>query len=175
MSIPNTPPETLEIRELRGEEEARRCAELMTSCEPWITLQRTYEDALALLTDPSREICVGLVDLEIVGFAILIVKGILVGFVQTLAVAPAWRGRGIGAALMGHAENRILRDSPNVFLCVSSFNERAQGFYEHLGYRAVGELSDFIVRGHSEILMRKTTAPWSEFDRRPKGRGESER
>jgi len=27
----------------------------------------------------------------------------------------------------------------------------------------VGTLPDYIVRGHGEILMRKTRGPWSEF------------
>jgi len=60
---------------------------------------------------------------------------------------------------MGFAEERILRQSPNVFLCVSSFNHRAQTFYERLGYQRVGELPDFLVQGQAEILMRKTRGP----------------
>jgi ribosomal protein S18 acetylase RimI-like enzyme len=61
------------------------------------------------------------------------------------------------------AEQRIFRQSPNVFLCVSSFNKHAQKLYERLGYQHVGELPDFVVRGYSEILMRKTRGPLLEF------------
>jgi hypothetical protein len=32
--------------------------------------------------------------------------------------------------------------------------------YPRLGCERVGELQDFMVRGHSEILMRKTIGPW---------------
>jgi len=60
---------------------------------------------------------------------------------------------------MGFAEERILRQSPNVFLCVSSFNHRAKTFYKLLGYQRVGELPDFLVQGQVEILMRKTRGP----------------
>jgi ribosomal protein S18 acetylase RimI-like enzyme len=65
--------------------------------------------------------------------------------------------------MMRFAEERIFRQSPNVFLCVSSFNRRAQKFYERLGYACVGELTDFLVPGHSEILLRKTRGPLLAF------------
>jgi len=51
----------------------------------------------------------------------------------------------------------------NIFTRVSSFNKRAQDLYRRLGYRAVGGLKDYIVAGRSEILLRKTIGPLSEF------------
>lgn len=66
---------------------------------------------------------------------------------------------------MEFAEQRIFRDSPNVFICVSSFNDAARRLYERLGYQKVGELRDLIVPGASEHLMRKTTGAWSTFRR----------
>jgi ribosomal protein S18 acetylase RimI-like enzyme len=42
---------------------------------------------------------------------------------------------------------------------VSSFNPRARELYERLGYEFIGELKDYLVRGHSELLMRKTIGP----------------
>jgi ribosomal-protein-alanine N-acetyltransferase len=154
------------IRALAGDEEARTCARMMVSSEPWVTLGRTYEQALRILTSPTREVYVGVVDGRVAGFVVLIMQGAFVGFVQTLAVDPSLRGRGIGEALMRCAEDRILRDTPNVFLCVSSFNHGAARFYKRLGYEVVGELRDMIVRGHAEILMRKTAGPLSDFRRR---------
>jgi ribosomal protein S18 acetylase RimI-like enzyme len=153
----------LEIRAVNGDEEVRRCAALMASSEPWITLGRTAEQATAILTNPTREVYVGSVDGEFAGFVVLLMQGIFVGFVQSLAVKPELRNQGIGAALMNFAEQRILKRHPNVFLCVSSFNEGAQRFYKRLGYEIVGELKELILRGHSEILMRKTTGPFAEF------------
>jgi [ribosomal protein S18]-alanine N-acetyltransferase len=61
------------------------------------------------------------------------------------------------------AEKRILRVSPNVFMCVSSFNVGARRLYQRLGYEVVGELSNFIVQGHAEILLRKTVGPTTGF------------
>jgi ribosomal protein S18 acetylase RimI-like enzyme len=89
--------------------------------------------------------------------------GAFVGYIQTVLVAPDRRGQGIGSALLAFAEHRILQVSPNVFMCVSSFNHQARQLYSRLGYHIVGELSDYIVAGHSEILLRKTTGPLSAF------------
>jgi ribosomal-protein-alanine N-acetyltransferase len=151
------------IRRLGGTEEAEECARLMASSEPWITLRRDYDLCLRILTDPTREVHVAMVDGRMVGFTILIMRGAFVGFVQTVAVQPQWRNRGIGTALIKFAEDRIFADTPNVFMCVSSFNEGARRLYENLGYEVIGELKDLIVPGHSEILLRKTIGPASEF------------
>lgn len=156
----------VEIRRLRGTDEAQTCARLMADSEPWVTLRRTYDDSLKILSDPSREIYVAVRDAATVGFIILNMQGAFVGYIQTVCVAPEWRGESIGSILLKFAEQRILSETPNVFMCVSSFNREAQRLYERLGYEIVGELRDYIVAGHSEILLRKTVAPLTEFKRK---------
>jgi ribosomal protein S18 acetylase RimI-like enzyme len=104
-----------------------------------------------------------MVEEQIAGFTILNMHGGFIGYVQTLCVAPEWRNRGIGSKLMAFAEQRIFKETPNVFICVSSFNPKALKLYRRLGYEVVGELEDYIVAGHSEILLRKTISPLSEF------------
>ena len=153
----------LEIRRLQGTDEARKCALLMTHSEPWITLRRTDDESLKILNDSSKEIYVAVRNDELVGFIILNMKGAFVGYIQTVCIAPESRSKGIGSLLLKFAEDRILSETPNVFMCVSSFNKEAQRLYEKLGYEIVGELKDYIVSGHSEILLRKTVAPLSEF------------
>jgi ribosomal-protein-alanine N-acetyltransferase len=152
-----------EIRKLQNVDQARQCARLMSSSEPWITLRRDYDFCLRMLTDPAREVYVALLKEELVGFIMLIMRGAFVGFIQTVAVKPEWRSLGIGTALLQFAEKRIFKDMSNVFMCVSSFNDKAQRLYKRLGYQTIGELKDFIVPGHSEILLRKTIGPLSEF------------
>jgi ribosomal protein S18 acetylase RimI-like enzyme len=149
----------LQIRELQDVKEAERCAQVMCGSEPWITLRRSYDDSFKMLTDPSREIYLAVVQGQIAGFMILNMKGAFVGYIQTVCIFPEWRNKGIGTKLIDFAEERIFRDSPNVFMCVSSFNQNAQRLYERLGYRVAGELKDYIVPGHSEILLRKTIGP----------------
>jgi len=153
----------LEIRKLQGEGEARECARLMADSEPWITLRRTYDDSLQMMHDPSREIYVCFIKDELVGFAIVRMTGAFVGYIQTIGLKPEWRSKGLGRRFLEFIEQRIFKEAPNVFMCVSSFNTQAQKWYERLGYEIVGELKDYIVAGHSEILLRKTIAPLTDF------------
>jgi ribosomal-protein-alanine N-acetyltransferase len=153
----------IRIRRLEGAAEAEWCARLMSASEPWITLKRGYDDSLRLLTSPTREVYLASAGEAMVGFTILIMSGAFVGFIQTIGVTPEWRNRGVGTRLVQFAEERIFKVSPNVFMCVSSFNKDARRLYERLGYEVVGELKDLIVRGHSEILLRKTLGPATEF------------
>jgi hypothetical protein len=46
-----------------------------------------------------------------------------------------------------------------MFLCVSSFNVRARALYQRLGYALVGELTDFLLPGASELILRKRLGP----------------
>ena len=161
---------TWSIGPLEAEDDARACARLMAGSEPWLTLGRGYETSLAVLGDPSREVYLARDKGELAGFLILCMTGAFVGYIQTVLVHPDRRGQGLGSKLVEFAERRILSESPNVFMCVSSFNEDARRLYECLGYRVVGELSDYIVQGHSEILLRKTMGPLSTFKPRPLAR-----
>ena len=160
MSTANTP---ISITSLSDEEDARACARLMCSSEPWITLGRSYETSLAVVADPTREVYLARDRGGLAGFLILCMTGAFVGYIQTICVDPRCRGRGLGSTLLQFAEQRIRRTSPNIFMCVSSFNERARRLYQRHGYAVVGELTDYIVKGHSELLLRKTFGPIAPF------------
>ena len=147
------------IRRLAGDDEARACATIMATSEPWITLLRDYDSSLATVSDPNRETYVAVDSSGVVGFVILNMQGPFIGYIQSIAARADRRGDGLGSRLIAFAEERILRETPNVFLCVSSFNPRARALYERLGYETVGELKDFVVSGHSEWLLRKTVGP----------------
>jgi ribosomal protein S18 acetylase RimI-like enzyme len=157
--------EPVVVRHLQNDDEVRACARIMASSEPWVTLRRDYDASLEILRDPSREVYVAVraESSYVVGFVILIMRGAFIGYVQTIAVHEGWRGRGLGSRLIAFAESRIFRESPNVFICASSFNERARALYDRLGYEIVGELRDYVVRGHSEWLLRKSIAPLSDW------------
>ena len=156
-------PNLVVIRPLADEAEARFCAEFIAASEPWTTLGLQFDYIFQRLTDPTREIHVATVENKIVGGLVLHLTGPLNGYIQIIAVHPDWRCRGIGAKMIQFAEERIFRGSPNVFLCVSSFNEHAQRLYERLGYVRVGELKDFVKEGFTEILMRKSRGPLRNF------------
>jgi ribosomal protein S18 acetylase RimI-like enzyme len=57
------------------------------------------------------------------------------GWVNYLAVAPAFRGQGFARALMQHVEELLLRRGcPKVSLLVRTSNPEVIDFYRHLGY-----------------------------------------
>jgi ribosomal-protein-alanine N-acetyltransferase len=153
----------LSIRPIGGDAEAETCARHMASSEPWITLGRDYEASLALFRDPGRERYVAHCDDRFAGFLVLVMQGAFTGYIQSIYVVPELRNQGVGAALIRFAENRIFRESPNVFMCVSSFNQRARNLYGRLGYELIGELRDYVVAGHAELLFRKSVAPMNVF------------
>lgn len=153
----------ISIGRLAGDEEAAACARMMAASEPWITLGRGYEESLVLFRSPEREVWVARASGRIAGFAVLALRGAFPAYLQSLAVDPALRGSGVGARLLRFVEKRVFREWPNLFLCVSSFNEDARRFYERHGYRAVGEVEDYVIEGASEILLRKTIGPIALF------------
>ena len=161
-------PPALVIRSLRPGGESRRCARMMAASEPWITLKRGYVESLAIVEGREREVHVALEGGQLQGFLILNMSGAFAGYIQTVCVAPEARSRGIGTQLVRFAEARIFRESPNVFLCVSSFNPRARALYRRLGYVRVGDLKDYLVPGHSETMFRKTIGSLDEFRQRRK-------
>ena len=147
------------IRPLADDAEAELCARMMEFSEPWMSLGTGYRTLFDLMRNPSRERYVASLDNRIAGFVVINMSGTLAGYIQTICVAPGNRASGIGRLLMAHAETRIFRDTPNVFLMVSDFNAAARRFYERLGYRTIGEIPEYLVAGRSEILMRKTRGP----------------
>jgi len=154
----------MEIRKIVQPGEAKACARMMAASEPWITLRRDYETLLRIVANPAREVYVAVEgSKEIAGFIMLNMQGAFIGYIQSICIAPGWRNKGIGSRLMAFAEERIFKETPNVFICVSSFNPNAKRLYERLGYEVVGELKEYIVPGNSEILLRKTIAPLTGF------------
>ena len=158
--------EEIRIGPLATDDEARACAAMMSTTDPWITIGRTFEDCLEIVREPTREVYVARSRAAVRGFVIINMRGAFIGYIQTLCVAADARGTGLGTQLIRFSEERILRETPNVFICASSFNPRARALYERLGYEPVGMLKDYLIRGESELLLRKTTASLREWQLR---------
>lgn len=82
-----------------------------------------------------------------------VVAAMLVGYdghrgsVNYLAVDPEFQGRGLGHAMMDHAEALLLvRGCPKVNLQVRSENARVVAFYQRRGYVVEGSLIDLGLR-----------------------------
>lgn len=88
----------------------------------------------ALVRVLMGEETVGLVQLDPTRFA---ERG--VGYIPFLYLAPDWRGKGLGAQLIGHAVSFYRpRGRKKLQLSVSRANAPALRFYEKHGFRAVG-------------------------------------
>lgn len=140
-----------------------KCAEMMDSSDPWITLEMTYEQCLKAFDGECKEIYVLENGQQIAGFVILQMCGTFKGYIQTLVVNEGFRGRGLAKLLLKHCEERILQESPNLFICVSAFNEVAKKIYLDFGFRQVGVLEDLVKKGFDELLLRKSIAPLLDF------------
>ena len=135
--------DSLIIRPLSDDAEARACTARLMEFGPWRTLGVPAEKLFKDLTHPQREVFAAEFGQKIAGVLILHLGGSFDGYIQLIAVFPEFQNRGLGEKIMQFAEAEIFRRRKNVFLSVSSFNDRAQNFYERLGYRRVGELENF--------------------------------
>jgi ribosomal-protein-alanine N-acetyltransferase len=138
----------------------RWAAELMAGSEPWITLGRGLDRCLAACCDPEYLVFVARQDEARRGVIILQSRGVAGSpYIVSLACAPDARGAGVGGRLLTFAETLLCREAACLFLCVSSFNQRARRFYERHGYAVVAELQDYVIAGASELLMSKRLTP----------------
>lgn len=135
------------------------CAEMMAASDPWKTLGVEYNHCMKAFEGPCKEVYVATHNNSIAGFAILQVCGSFRGYIQTLFVHKDLRGNGIGTIMLQFCEKRIVSISPNIFICVSSFNKGAIKLYEEFGFIKVGILSNFVTDGFDEWLLRKTVGP----------------
>jgi [ribosomal protein S18]-alanine N-acetyltransferase len=154
-----------DVRPLSDSRDALECARLMAGNEPWITLGISAEFAHVIVSDTVRQTFVVRDDRGVAAFIVLDMRGVFAGYIGVLCVRADRRRQGLGSALIAWAEERIFKMSPNVFICVSSFNTGARRLYERLGFELVGTLRNFVVPGHDELLLRKTRGSWDDFRR----------
>ncbi len=97
------------------------------------------------------------VDGKIVGEGIALVrhhKHSLSGRAYSLAVDPAYRGRGIGEKLMREMIEQLrLRNVRRIYLEVEASNASAIKLYQRIGFRKIGTLSDYYGDGKDGAHM----------------------
>jgi len=139
-----------------NELEKNLAANLLASSEPWITLGITTEKCIKNCNDPEFRLFIAYFNEKPAGVILLDPRGVAGSpYVKSIAVYPEFRGQGVGTLLLTFAEELFRKDAGHIFICVSSFNQRARRLYEKCGYEAVGEFKDYIIGGASEILMHK--------------------
>lgn len=96
---------------------------------------------------------------KMAGFAIAEWKpslGQISGYIQTIEVAPEFRGQGVGRALLERIEESARdADAAMLWLHVDKTNETAIGLYERHGFLPVGEEANYYATGRSALLYRK--------------------
>jgi len=142
------------LEQIATEQDKEFCASLMASYEPWITLQRNYEQALKIINDPISEVYLAIIKL----------KGAFVGYIQSILIIKEFQKMGFGKQLIRAIETYMFSKNPDIFICVSSFNLGALKLYKSIGYEVIGELTDYIIKGHSEFLLRKSICSINEFN-----------
>lgn len=147
-----------------SEENFSAMAQIMCSTDPWITLQKSHEDCMNSLRGEGKEVYAIMEDDgSVCGVIVLQMSGTFKGYLQSICLSEKVRGKGYGHKAISFCEERIFSVSPNFFLCVSSFNTRAQKFYFSQGFEQVGRIPDFVLDGYDELLLRKSTGSFASF------------
>lgn len=76
--------------------------------------------------------------------------------ILTVAVAPAWRGRGIGRLMMDETIRRLyFMRVASLFLEVDEGNDPALSLYRRLGFREVGRRANYYAGGTANALVMR--------------------
>ncbi len=111
------------------------------------------------LTDPKR-ICIGVIELEtkkIIGLccAWLVIDEL---HITVIAVHPIHRRKGLGRFLLS---DLIIRSESlqtnHILLEVKENNEPAKAFYKSMGFKTVGNRSNFYKDGSDALILNKET------------------
>ena len=130
------------------------CRKITSVSEPWKSLNEQI-DFSRYIALKQTYVCIDAG--RVAGFVIFNPDPVFArgGYLRAIGVAPDSRRQGIGKKLMSFAEARTARRSQYFYLCVSSFNRKAQSFYKTIGYRKVGELPGLILPGAKEFIYWK--------------------
>ena len=133
-------------------------AAAIVAIEPWSVMRYPAERLSAFLASPDQSVCRYLVraaDMEagVVSVRSPWLKG---PYLELLALLPQAQGRGIGSRIMAWFEQAALdQEARNLWVCASSFNDRALRFYARHGFEPVATLPGLVADGYEEILLRK--------------------
>ena len=136
------------------------CAALMAATPLWQRYGVSAGGAAATLLKAQEEGGQCIVALEgdtVVGFVLYYPRGAFArsGYIRLIGVAPQRESHGVGARLMAASEAVMGALGSDVFLLVSDFNTRAQGFYRRLGYIHIATLPNYVIPGVAELLFWK--------------------
>jgi GNAT superfamily N-acetyltransferase len=133
-------------------------AAAIVAIEPWSVMEYPAERLAAFLASPDQAVSrfvvtAGDVEAGVVSIRSPWLKG---PYLELLALLPAAQGRGIGSRIVAWFEQTALdQEARNLWVCASSFNDRALRFYARHGFEPVARLPGLVADGYEEILLRK--------------------
>jgi ribosomal protein S18 acetylase RimI-like enzyme len=140
---------TIEQASLRDLNALRRVEQVCFPKDAWPLM-----DLIGVLTFPGVVRLKAVNGKEMVGFIAGDIRRLEgVAWIATVAVLPAYRGQGIGSALLQSCEEKITMK--RIRLCVRMSNDTAIRLYERFGYERVGEWSRYYQDGESALVMEK--------------------
>lgn len=86
--------------------------------------------------------------------------GGVVAYIQTIEVAPEWRGCGVGRELLRRVEQSAHAASAGaIWLHVDAENRPAIALYQRDGYLCEGKVDDYYGRGRAGLIFLKDLKP----------------
>ena len=109
------------------------------------------------LTD-SQRICIGVIDIENQKLLGLCSAWLVIDEIQitSIAIHPSFQRKGLGKLLLSDLIKRTNSLLTNhIYLEVKDTNEPAKAFYKSMGFKIVGNRSDFYKDGSNAIIFTK--------------------
>lgn len=114
---------------------------------------------------PTADLLVARCGEQLAGYALVLTRrGSRAARLYSLAVAEAWRGRGLASRLLTLAQSRAAQNNATSFrLEVRADNHEAIRLYESHGYRQIGRKNDYYADGAPalcyDLTLNSTPAP----------------
>ena len=114
-------------------------ARIISKEQAWTSFGIDYEKAIELFAKMEDKVFVAEFEGQIIGFITLRPNGMgtLGSYIRMLEVAEEYRGKGIGAKMIGFISEIASGYMPNLFLICSGENKDAQRFYARMGFEKV--------------------------------------
>jgi len=111
------------------------------------------------LTD-SKRVCIGVIDIETKKLLGLCSAWLILDelHITSIAVDPIHQRKGLGKFLLSDLIKRSsLLQTNRIYLEVKDTNEPAKAFYKAMGFKTIGNRSNFYKDGSNALLLAKET------------------
>jgi diamine N-acetyltransferase len=139
------------------QEQALAIGATLAVSEPWLSLKFSAT-ALAnylMRDDPALRRYAVSIEGQLAGVICIRTPWLRGPYIELLGLFPDARGKGIGKQLLHWAESEARRESKNLWVIASSFNQQALSLYEGFGFTRVGTIPGLVLAEQDEILLRK--------------------